>query len=197
MSGVQNDYNQAEGHPLIKVGNWSEERALLESTGLSRGAAGLTQPKAIPLDTASRCIQHSQQLTPQQWQSTQQHQMIIGRSEEESSKIQSRENWKRENVREKKFREEAERVQAEWERENKKREEEEIKQYQFGNRPMKLNRTRIITPLSSSSSSSSSTTSDPTTLISPVLSGRPSEAGFGKNTTFSQPIGEYRKSEWR
>jgi hypothetical protein len=38
MSGVLNDYNQQEGAPRIKIGNWVEERALMATTGQSRGS---------------------------------------------------------------------------------------------------------------------------------------------------------------
>lgn len=38
MSGVLNDYNQLEGDPRIRIGNWVEERALMSQTGQSRGS---------------------------------------------------------------------------------------------------------------------------------------------------------------
>jgi len=58
MAGVQNDYNQVEGDPKIRVGNWVEERALLSLTGQSRGSSALTGGgiggRKTPLDTATR-----------------------------------------------------------------------------------------------------------------------------------------------
>ncbi len=49
MAGVQNDYNQLEGEPRIRIGNWVEERALLSITGQSRGSAAPNKN-----DTATR-----------------------------------------------------------------------------------------------------------------------------------------------
>jgi hypothetical protein len=58
MAGVQNDYNQVEGDPKIRIGNWVEERALLSLTGHSRGSSVLTGGgeggKRGTIDTATR-----------------------------------------------------------------------------------------------------------------------------------------------
>lgn len=55
MSGI-NDYNKHEGNPTVRVGNWYEERSLMDYTGLSRGTIQSAKGAG---DTAKRVVEHS------------------------------------------------------------------------------------------------------------------------------------------
>jgi hypothetical protein len=59
MAGVQNDYNTADKKaPVTRIGNWVEQRALLESTGTTRGSIQAHQQQ----DTALRTVKHENPL---------------------------------------------------------------------------------------------------------------------------------------
>jgi hypothetical protein len=53
LSSTMNEYNQVEGPPIVRVGNWAEESVLLETTGFTRQRGGKMTGTD---DTALRCF---------------------------------------------------------------------------------------------------------------------------------------------
>ena len=78
MADVQNDYNQREGDPVVRIGNWVEQRALLATTGHTRGAlVHSSTGQLLPPNTHARTIQQLPTATPD-WQSSTQHDWTDG-----------------------------------------------------------------------------------------------------------------------
>lgn len=201
MSGVQNDYNQLEGDPVIRVGNWAEERALLEYTGISRGSALVADKnKKNLVNTAQRITEHSEGAV--EWKPTTKdfHERVLN-ARAGPKYIEQTQAPRRALTREERRMEEAKQHYDAYQAHLQEQKEKELKQALYSHRPI-MSRDRII-----HFKQPGETLSD---LNEPAVSFHLHHLGdiqgvtplgnrnpFNKSTSFSKPIEEYTESTMR
>lgn len=143
MSGVQNDYNQSEGDPVIRVGNWCEERALLEYTGISRGSALVADKnKKNLVNTAQRITEHTEGAV--EWKTTTKdfHERVLN-ARAGPNYIQQTQPTRRALTREERRLQEAKEQYDAYQTYIQEQKDKELKQALYSHRPI-INRDRII-----------------------------------------------------
>jgi hypothetical protein len=194
MSGVHNDYNQQENHPRIRIGNWVEERALMELTGTSRGsknveknntATRITGPVLMPTDYTTTTLRtHESVLNATSGPKFMQSAQPAHRSDRRESDRLLR----------------ARQILQEQQRAEEEKKQEELRDAGFGAKPPS-NRKRALasTKTLEESARDNPLHGQPITFhthhlaTGGVLGVTPTESGvhtFSKSTYFSKPIAE-------
>jgi hypothetical protein len=197
MSGVLNDYNQQDGSPRILIRNWCEERALMATTGQSRGST-----TAQKNDTATRITGPVTQPTDYTTTSYLAHQHTL-RAPHGPTYINSIAPPRRNNRREEARLAEAAQIMADRARAAEERKEEELRYAAFGAREP-MNRKRVIGSTKSLEESKESNPLHAATAITfhshhlgSIHGTTPSDRGvhtFSRNSHFSKPISELHES---
>lgn len=196
MSGVQNDYNQQDGEPRVRIANWVEERALMAVTGQSRGSTTV-----LKNDTTTRITGPVYRPNDYRTTTNSAHQQTFAATEGPNY-LATIAPPRRNGLRDQQRLEEAQRIMAERAYHEEMRKEEELRYASFGAREPQ-NRKRAIASHKTLEESKESNPLNGQAItfhsqhLGSIHGTTPTDRGvhtFSRNTHFSKPIDELYES---
>jgi len=198
MSGVSNDYNMQEGNPIVRVGNWVEEWALLEQTGLARGSI------ARNTATTARITQHTDDRNTWTSQQHDTHKLDLHKDISSVAPPEHQLNRKQ-STREQLYRQHAIQLFAEEEAKKAEEKEKEMMFHRYGHK-VPINRSRALDIKTTQPLTQEVLNQPAITFWSQAygagqlregVTGTGSAAPFKKASTFSKPLSEEMQVQMR